>query len=38
LHHQVRDALREIHRQLEEVTLQIGLQMSGERFGKYNVL
>ena len=35
---QVKAAVREIHRQLEEVTLQIGLQMTGERFGKYNVL
>eukprot|EP00935_MAST-01C_sp_MAST-1C-sp1_P001458 g1458.t1 len=35
---QVQLALREIHRQLEEITMEIGAQMSGARFGKYNVL
>ena len=35
---QVQLALREIHQQLEEITMEIGAQMSGARFGKYNVL
>ena len=34
----VADACREIERIMEEVTIQVGMQMAGERYGKYTVL